>query len=150
MLFDDFVIEKNKTCIKCHKTKPLSMFMTRENLKSGKSSYRTECKQCSTEKSNTRKLLEKINPRPKSTNYKCPICNSTEAELKANDRWSDRSVWCLDHNHDTKEFRGWICNNCNIAIGRLKDDPRIAYKAYEYLLNMEQKVGCNPAPENKF
>ena len=123
----------SKTCIKCHKTKPLFDFMTRENLKSGESSYRTECKQCSNDKANIRKILERENPRPIQQDYQCPICNKNEKELKANDRWNDRSVWCLDHNHLTLEFRGWICNNCNIAIGRLHDDPTIAYNAYKYL-----------------
>lgn len=126
-------IIQSRTCIKCHKTKPLHDFMTRENLKSGQSSYRTECKQCARDKTNIRKLLEKDHARPTDPNYHCPICNKTEEELKTNNRWNDRSVWCLDHDHHTLAFRGWICNNCNIAIGRLHDDPTIAYNAYKYL-----------------
>jgi len=126
-------IIQSKTCIKCQKTKLLHEFMTRENLKSGKSSYRTECKQCARDKASIRKLLEKTNPRPTNKDYECPICNKTEKELKTNNRWSDRNVWCLDHDHDTKEFRGWICNNCNIAIGRFDDNPTVVLKAYEYL-----------------
>ena len=137
-LFDNNYL-KVKTCIKCNVEKPLSGFMTRENLKSGKSSYRSECKKCSSEKASVRKSLEKIFPRPIDNNYKCPICDKTENELKQNDRWSDRSVWCLDHNHVTKEFRGWICNNCNISIGRLEDDPNIAIRAYNYLLEKNRK-----------
>ena len=62
------------------------------------------------------------------------IRQQTEEELKNNDRWSDRSVWCLDHDHNTLEIRGWVCNNCNIAIGRLHDSPEIAMRAYEYLI----------------
>jgi hypothetical protein len=107
--------------------------MTRENLKSGKSSYRTECKECARDKTNVRKQLEKQNPRPSSKEYCCPICDKNEDQLKENDRWNDRSVWCLDHDHNTLQFRGWICNNCNIAIGRLHDSPVIAHRAYEYL-----------------
>jgi hypothetical protein len=107
--------------------------MTREKLASGKSSYRTECKQCSREKAVLRKKLEKFWPRPTDIDYKCPICNKTEIELKDKGRWADRSIWCLDHNHLTEEFRGWICNNCNVAIGRLSDDPNIALKAFKYL-----------------
>jgi Zn finger protein HypA/HybF involved in hydrogenase expression len=132
-LWGEETLSHTKQCIKCRQVKSLSDFMTRENLKSGKSSYRTECKSCAKEKSNTRKLLEKTYPRPTNSDYKCPICDKTEVELKENDRWNDRSVWCLDHNHDTLEFRGWICNNCNIAIGRLNDSPEIALSAYRYL-----------------
>jgi hypothetical protein len=42
-------ILSTKICIKCEKSKPLDAFMTRENLASGKSSYRTECKECTYE-----------------------------------------------------------------------------------------------------
>ena len=126
-------VQSTKTCIKCSKTKFLTEFMTRENLKSGKSSYRTECKECARDKTNVRKQLEKQNPRPSSKEYCCPICNKNETELKNNGRWSDRNVWCLDHDHNTLAFRGWICNNCNIAIGRFEDNPSIVLRAHEYL-----------------
>jgi hypothetical protein len=124
-----------KICIKCEKSKPLDAFMTRENLASGKSSYRTECKECTYEKAKLRKKLEKQHPRPTDLNYCCPICEKTESQLKKNGRFADRSIWCLDHNHVTEEFRNWICNNCNVAIGRFEDNSSIAYKAYKYLLN---------------
>lgn len=123
-----------KICIKCGKSKPLDAFMTRENLASGKSSYRTECKECTYEKAKLRKKLEKQHPRPTDPNYCCPICGKSELELKKNGRFADRSIWCLDHNHITEEFRDWICNNCNVAIGRFEDNPDIAFKAYQYLL----------------
>ena len=122
-----------KVCIKCLQEKPISRFMTRENLKSGKSSYRTECKDCARDKAKVRKELEKIHPRPTDPTYQCPICQKNEEQLKQNGRWADRSPWCLDHNHTTLAYRGWICNNCNIAIGRLNDDPLIAERARDYL-----------------
>jgi hypothetical protein len=27
-----------------------------------------------------------------------------------------------DHDHQTGEFRGWLCKNCNIGLGLLGDD----------------------------
>jgi len=44
----------------------------------------------------------------------------------------------LDHNHLTDKFRGWICNNCNNGLGRLKDDVNILQNAMEYLKNNEK------------
>ena len=38
-----------------------------------------------------------------------------------------------DHNHETKEFRGLLCNACNRGIGYLKDDVELLQKAINYL-----------------
>lgn len=41
--------------------------------------------------------------------------------------------FCVDHCHKLKKFRGIICDNCNKAIGHIRDDPKIAIKISEYL-----------------
>ena len=38
-----------------------------------------------------------------------------------------------DHNHDTGDFRGWLCRDCNLGLGRFKDDTRLLRLAAEYL-----------------
>ena len=45
---------------------------------------------------------------------------------------SDREL-CLDHNHKTGKFRGWLCHFCNTALGMLRDNPVIADAAARYL-----------------
>ena len=40
---------------------------------------------------------------------------------------------CLDHCHVTSTFRGWICDNCNQTLGRVKDDINILKKMIAYL-----------------
>lgn len=56
---------------------------------------------------------------------KCFICDKTEEE--------NGKRLCLDHSHLTGDFRGFLCNDCNFAIGNLKDSSAIVMKLYEYL-----------------
>ncbi|MDO9463776.1 MAG: endonuclease VII domain-containing protein [bacterium] len=56
---------------------------------------------------------------------KCLICGKSFIKP------SDAKV---DHNHRTGKIRGLLCNNCNLGIGFLNDDPKIMIKAIEYLL----------------
>jgi hypothetical protein len=39
----------------------------------------------------------------------------------------------IDHNHDTGEFRGVLCRQCNRALGMFKDSSTILRNAVEYL-----------------
>jgi hypothetical protein len=38
-----------------------------------------------------------------------------------------------DHCHTTSNFRGWICNACNLALGHVGDDPDHLRKLIAYL-----------------
>ena len=38
-----------------------------------------------------------------------------------------------DHDHETGEFRGWLCHGCNTALGKLGDDAKGVRNALEYL-----------------
>jgi hypothetical protein len=40
----------------------------------------------------------------------------------------------LDHDHETGEFRGWLCWHCNTGIGKLGDTPDGLRNALDYLL----------------
>lgn len=40
---------------------------------------------------------------------------------------------CFDHCHASGRFRGWLCNNCNTALGLAKDSPAILRKMAAYL-----------------
>lgn len=39
----------------------------------------------------------------------------------------------FDHDHTTGATRGWLCGNCNRAIGLLQDSPSVLAAAKSYL-----------------
>lgn len=42
-------------------------------------------------------------------------------------------VFVLDHDHATRIFRGWLCTNCNTALGKLGDTVAGLERAITYL-----------------
>lgn len=52
---------------------------------------------------------------------KCKICGKEMEKI------------CIDHNHITGKIRGLLCNNCNLGIGNLQENPFILIKTVEYL-----------------
>ena len=54
----------------------------------------------------------------------CAACGTT--------RWGNRGP-VVDHNHQSGEIRGILCNGCNQAAGLLGDDPERAIKLSDYL-----------------
>jgi hypothetical protein len=41
----------------------------------------------------------------------------------------------VDHNHTTGKIRGILCNQCNLAIGMLKEDVGLLERAASYIKN---------------
>lgn len=68
--------------------------------------------------------VEDYNDLLETQNYKCAICESDPII------YSNLSI---DHCHETGKIRGLLCQNCNSAIGFLKEDPEVVLKAYQYL-----------------
>lgn len=66
-----------------------------------------------------------------SQDYKCIICNIHSDSVMSH---KTHRHLCVDHCHDTGMIRGLLCNNCNRAIGILKDDPQVLLNAYNYLI----------------
>jgi len=46
---------------------------------------------------------------------------------------------CFDHNHETGEFRGWICTRCNVALGMVSNKTEILELLIKYL-NKNKKL----------
>jgi len=39
----------------------------------------------------------------------------------------------FDHCHLTGKFRGWICESCNLALGKMNDDPDLLRRLASYV-----------------
>lgn len=57
----------------------------------------------------------------------CAICRRPP-------RSNGRDRLAIDHDHATGVFRGLLCDQCNMAIGLLDDDPTIVESALRYLV----------------
>jgi len=61
----------------------------------------------------------------------CAICKDALPDLLTYE--SRRRGYAIDHNHDTGEFRGILCLECNTLLGMAGDSPDILKDAIAYL-----------------
>lgn len=64
----------------------------------------------------------------------CNICGC-ELTLPIQAKGQPLSTAVIDHNHETGNLRGLLCNACNKGIGLLKDSPEIIYNAWRWVKN---------------
>lgn len=70
---------------------------------------------------------EKLLPMPPiGQNFTCPVCEKTIMRQFKNDV-------VLDHFHLDGKIRGWICRQCNSAIGMLDEDVNILQRAIRWI-----------------
>jgi Recombination endonuclease VII len=69
--------------------------------------------------------LEQYNDMRHEQGYGCKICGVDEVLLE------NRLV--VDHRHSDNVIRGLLCNDCNSAIGKLREDVTIMTNAINYI-----------------
>ena len=107
--------KQTKTCIYCKEQKELSEFPKHKQNKDG---IDNRCKCCIKKQAKIRNKIRKTAP-PKSEICEC--CGQEGKKI------------VLDHDHETNKFRGWLCDQCNRAIGQLGDNVEGLQKAINYL-----------------
>lgn len=70
----------------------------------------------------------------------CECCGKLETTVRKG------SLLCLhlDHCHGSNKFRGWLCNACNLGIGKLGDTVESLERALAYLKRAE----CPQLPDD--
>ena len=58
---------------------------------------------------------------------KCAICGCSDSDQRVLHNFA------VDHDHDTGEVRGLLCNQCNRGLGMLGDSLETLQKAVKYL-----------------
>ena len=140
--------EPVKTCTDCGETKPITGFRSRGG--SMKHLLKSYCNTCLFKKhrtwaeNNQERVNEYREKDPWTLAKRCARRGITPEELV--DRYERQEGCCaicsteitltdsaIDHNHETGEFRGVLCKQCNRALGMFKDSTKILHSAIEYL-----------------
>jgi hypothetical protein len=129
-----------RTCTRCGHEGPLEDFAKDKRAKYGR---RNTCKPCMNKNTKAwqdvpgnRKnsilkgtygiTLEEYEERLEAQGGCCAICYRSPQEVE--------KALGVDHNHETNQIRGLLCDKCNFALGHLNDDPDLLIRAASYLM----------------
>jgi hypothetical protein len=117
-----------KHCTVCQTEKPIEEFYRDKNRKGGRE-YR--CKSCHADRDRLvdKETYEAMLLLSGGTCYICGGVNQSGRFL------------AVDHDHETGEVRGLLCDGCNRGIGFLGDDPERLRRAAAYLSVKKNESG---------
>lgn len=120
---DGLDTELQKQCRHCRKLKANSEFPTYSRNNDGLDSW---CRSCKTLASQRTKY---VNSGIMSIEQLSHALNTSACEACG----LETSKLCIDHDHETREYRGILCNGCNKALGFVNDDKVRLLQLVEYL-----------------
>jgi len=118
------IVKGTTICSVCGEEKEnmeFTFYLTRLTKDGKRLMVNTNCKKCQSIRAKELRVLKKIHKRPEFGTL-CDCCG--KPVLKN---------FQLDHEHGTTNFRGWLCKDCNVGLGKLGDTIEGLKKALEYL-----------------
>ena len=115
---------ETKKCYCCEKIKPVSHFSK------DRGRYRHICKKCKVDNTRSARRAHRTAP---SKSKVCDCCGIDPKERTL-------GILLMDHDHETGAFRGWICDLCNVGIGKLGDNLEGVMNAVNYLKRTKNKT----------
>lgn len=134
-----FAAPREKYCYVCKRILPDDSF-AKNSTKTGE--VRQECRECDTRQRKERKDREKerdpllVRDKYLRKKYNISLKDYNEMLLKQNKLCcicEEELDLVVDHDHDTGEVRGLLCNLCNTSLGGFKDSISSLKKAIQYL-----------------
>ena len=136
-----------KTCRTCGEVKALKHY---HKAKVNTDGYEHRCKDCKKAITQTEEFKEKRRQRSYKyalkhhygltvEDYEQMIEDQGNRCACCGDHWDNvvsrqaHARWCVDHNHETGEVRGLLCNACNAMLGHAQDSIHRLAKGIEYL-----------------
>ena len=125
-----------KICKHCHCLLPIKEF-TRDRYNKAGVTRRSGCKKCSKDLKGRpldreqAKMAEHRQPKTGSI-FACPLCGSGFIV-----QVTSRVV--RDHDHESGNFRDFICERCNTGLGQFRNGRPYIKKASEYLAKHKRK-----------
>ena len=137
MEWEQYTTIQYKICSKCSQNKLLSNYATNTSgrdpfTKDGYRNRRPECKDCGDKAGLSTKIAKK---KSKSDGKPIKAPPGTLCEICENDK---NIVY--DHDHETCEFRGWLCDPCNRGLGQCGDNIDGLLKRINYLLKTNKEL----------
>lgn len=114
-----------KICTRCKESKPLTLFNKDKRRADG---VREICNYC---RNGDRRVIHRANKNRDAMltkqNQSCAIC-----DVHIED---STTRFVMDHNHETNQVRGILCNNCNVGLGFFQEKPGRLGQAIKYLMD---------------
>ena len=132
---------ETRECSKCGKVKLLTEFANNQSTNTGGDVYfRPECKKCTSKAGKGKNEAFKLAGKPNypEVGTACDRCGKApRAATKVNAR---PKKLVFDHGHVSLRHRGWLCDNCNRAMGMLGDDELGMLTSTLYIAKGEERA----------